>query len=163
MLGQLIGCAFSSLFTVAAYQLYSIAYKIGGPIFPAPNSEVPDATLRSTKLTLNAKQAWLDMARLLNGEGVPAEIMPFCLFFGMVAAALPALSYIWPGCREVLPSSIGFAVGMYVLPSFTVARFIGSALNFWWERAYPSTYGRYILVLASGCILGEGVTSVFTG
>jgi uncharacterized oligopeptide transporter (OPT) family protein len=38
----------------------------------------------------------------------------------------------------------------------------GCLLNIAWERKDPQSHSRYAIVMASGFVLGEGVTSVFT-
>lgn len=51
-------------------------------------------------------------------------------------------------------------LGMYNVPSFTLARTIGGVLNWYW-RSYRGREETPIIVLASGLILGEGTMSIF--
>lgn len=48
---------------------------------------------------------------------------------------------------------------MFNVPSFTLARAIGGAVNWWW-LSYRKREETPIVVLASGLILGEGVVSI---
>ena len=50
-------------------------------------------------------------------------------------------------------------IGMYNVPSFTLARTIGGLLNWYW-RIYRQRENTPVIVLASGLILGEGVISI---
>lgn len=60
-------------------------------------------------------------------------------------------------------SSKGFFVnvriGMYNVPSFTLARTIGGLLNWYWQ-SYRRREETPVIILASGLILGEGVVSI---
>lgn len=48
---------------------------------------------------------------------------------------------------------------MYNVPSFTLARFIGGMVNWYW-KIYRKREETPIVILASGLILGEGVVSI---
>lgn len=50
-------------------------------------------------------------------------------------------------------------LGMYNVPSFTLARTIGGLVNWYWT-SYRSKEEAPIVVLASGLILGEGTMSI---
>lgn len=60
----------------------------------------------------------------------------------------------------LLPSGIGFAVGMYVSPRWTIPRVIGSAIEQAWLRADATTHRNLMVIIASGLVLGEGVASI---
>lgn len=64
--------------------------------------------------------------------------------------------------RERLPSGIAIAIGMYVTPNWTIPRVIGGFANYLWRRLAPEHARRYMIVLASGFVLGEGVISIVT-
>ena len=64
--------------------------------------------------------------------------------------------------RERLPSGIAIAIGMYVTPNWTIPRVIGGFTSYLWGRASPDHSKRYMIVLASGFVLGEGVISIVT-
>ena len=75
-----------------------------------------------------------------------------------------------PGEALVVGVQLGVAVavGMFNVPSFTLARAIGGLIAWWWSRrhrrnAVPGQEdgsSSVIIVLASGLILGEGVLSI---
>lgn len=109
---MLIGSGVSVFVSVAAFKLYSTAWEVPGPEFPAPTAMI-----------------WLDMAALVNGGSVAPHIIPFCIAAAVCAAALPALAFMLqrmsqpaegaaPNKRaelaariqHFLPSGIGFAV-----------------------------------------------------
>lgn len=58
-----------------------------------------------------------------------------------------------------VPGGIAVAVGMYNVPSFTLARTVGGLVNWYW-RIYRKREDTPVIVLASGLILGEGVVSI---
>ena len=60
----------------------------------------------------------------------------------------------------LLPSGIGFAVGMYVSPKWTIPRVIGSAIEQGWLRVNARTHRSLMVIIASGLVLGEGVASI---
>lgn len=64
--------------------------------------------------------------------------------------------------RPFLPSGVGFAVGMYVAPRWTLPRVIGSVAEVLWARRSPDTHRQLMLVVASGLVLGEGTASIVT-
>ena len=60
----------------------------------------------------------------------------------------------------LLPSGIGFAVGMYVPPKFTIPRVIGSCFEQSWRRIDGRTHRNLMVIVASGLVLGEGIASI---
>jgi uncharacterized oligopeptide transporter (OPT) family protein len=50
-------------------------------------------------------------------------------------------------------------LGMYNVPSFTLARAVGGLLSWYW-RSFLRHEETPVIVLASGLILGEGVMSI---
>jgi hypothetical protein len=56
------------------------------------------------------------MARVVNGNGLPAHVLPLCLALGGLFMLLALLSTVHPPARRWCPSGIGVAVGMYVSP-----------------------------------------------
>lgn len=54
---------------------------------------------------------------------------------------------------------VNMRIGMYNVPSFTLARAIGGLLNWYWQ-SYRRREETPVIVLASGLILGEGVVSI---
>ncbi|KAF8935797.1 hypothetical protein BGZ52_003842 [Haplosporangium bisporale] len=70
-----------------------------------------------------------------------------------------------------IPSGIAFAIGMYNLPNFTLARFVGGVVSVWWDwhckkhannpSAKYAKLGRvFLIIIASGFVLGEGTFSI---
>ena len=92
MYGQLIGCLFSSFSSVLAYLLYSTAYTIGEDPFPAPTAYV-----------------WLDMARLVDHDGLPPHVMQFAVVSSVITFCLALIGFAQPQWVPILPSSIGIA------------------------------------------------------
>jgi len=142
---QLIGTFFSVFFTVAAYMLYSNAYTIPSDALPAPTAAI-----------------WLDMAELMNGGKLPEKAAFFCIILGCIAAALPILIAFYSKLEDFLPSCVAFAVGMYVTPNWTIARVIGSLIEYIWKKKRPQSHEKYMILVASGFVLGEGITSILT-
>lgn len=60
----------------------------------------------------------------------------------------------------LLPSGIGFAVGMYVSPKWTIPRVLGSVAEQLWFRLRPGSHASLMVVCASGLVLGEGTASI---
>lgn len=156
--------SFASVFvSVGAYALYTSAFHIPGPEFPAPTAEI-----------------WLDMAELVNGGQLPSHVLPFCIASAALAAMLPLASFFIhsegqeadldqpPGSGvsqkllRALPSGIGFAVGMYVAPKWTLPRIIGSLIEQGWLVWKPKSHASLMVVVASGLVLGEGTASIVT-
>jgi len=142
---QLVGSFFSVFFAVAAYQLYSTAYEIPSALLPAPTAAI-----------------WIDMAELVNGGHLPDKVSQFCLALALIAACFPILIAIFPKMDSYLPSCVAFAVAMYVTPNWTIARVVGSAVDYFWKKYRPQSHEKYMIIVASGFVLGEGITSILT-
>ena len=144
---QLIGSLFSVVFAMAAWYLYTSAYTIPGPEFA-----VPSATL------------WLDMSEFLTQPDakLPRNLTWFCVVGGILAGALPILEKLRPTWSPYLPSAVAFAIGMYLTPSWTIPRFIGSVVQTTWLKLWPRSHNRSMIIVASGLVLGEGILSIVT-
>eukprot|EP00891_Asterochloris_glomerata_P000998 jgi/Astpho2/998/fgenesh1_pg.00016_%23_158_t len=165
---MLLGSGASVFVSVAAYALYTSSAQVPGPEFPAPTAEI-----------------WLDMAELVNGGQLPPHVLPFCCAAGALAALLPISSFLLQRHRDhlthqdlaspiqkparltiilqnVLPSGIGFGVGMYVSPQWTLPRVIGSVVEQTWLFAHARSHANLMVVIASGLVLGEGTASIVT-
>eukprot|EP01116_Phalansterium_solitarium_P003425 TRINITY_DN1424_c0_g1_i1.p1 TRINITY_DN1424_c0_g1~~TRINITY_DN1424_c0_g1_i1.p1 ORF type:complete len:663 (-),score=185.50 TRINITY_DN1424_c0_g1_i1:463-2451(-) len=140
--GQMIGSFFSVFFAVAAYALYTSAYEVPGPQLPAPTAQI-----------------WIDMAKLVNGGTLAENVLGFCIGFAVFAGALPLLE-LWPRFCPFLPSGIAFAVAMYVTPNYTIPRVVGGCIQWFWKRRRPESHNKYMIVVASGFVLGEGIVSI---
>jgi len=143
--GQLVGTTFSIFVSVGAYALYSAAYGVPSEQFPVPTAYV-----------------WLAMAELVNGGQLADNVLWFCIASFVLSGLLPLIAFFRPNLKDWLPSAVSFGIGMYVTPNWTVARFIGSACQFLWFSYHRESHDKYMLVVASGAILGEGLTSILT-
>ncbi|KAK0193877.1 OPT oligopeptide transporter protein-domain-containing protein [Armillaria mellea] len=146
--GQLIGSAFSILVTTTAYTLYNRAYEIPGPSFPAPTAYV-----------------WLSLARLLRDGQLPEQSGVFMLAFAIVFGAVAAFKtyatqrHLW--YAKWIPSGVAFAIGFLNTPSFSIARLIGGVIDHVYRTRYAKDKSDIrLIVIASGFVLGEGVTSI---
>jgi uncharacterized oligopeptide transporter (OPT) family protein len=176
--GQLIGSLVSVFVTTTAFALYSRAYAIPGPNFPAPTAYV-----------------WLNLARLLRSSSLPPHVDKFMVVFGAAAGCLALLkarsAMSRTGWVKWIPSGVAFAIGMLNTPNFSMTRLVGGIVELAWRRREiarkrrsppgsdvddsgdeddgrddPSGAGRddvaeiIIVILASGFVLGEGVGSI---
>eukprot|EP00884_Botryococcus_braunii_P006444 jgi/Botrbrau1/15800/Bobra.4_1s0150.2 len=160
-LAMLLGSAVSVPVSVAAYSLYTHAYEVPGPEFPAPTASI-----------------WLDMAQLVNGGELPKHVLPYCAGGAVAAALIPLAAMLLEGLAEdgpsraarqlansalhLLPSGISFAVGMYVAPRWTIPRVLGSVAEQIWKRVAPGSHRNLMVVIASGLVLGEGTAALIT-
>lgn len=77
---MLLGSAVSAAVSVAAYTLYTSAWQVPGPDFPAPTAEI-----------------WLDMADLVS-----ACVLPFTSVSGLLVNDLGRVIVVgWPTQRDV--------------------------------------------------------------
>ncbi|KAI8994476.1 OPT oligopeptide transporter protein-domain-containing protein [Pilobolus umbonatus] len=163
--GQMIGSFASVFIATAAYLLYRTVYNIPSPEFPVPTAQV-----------------WLDMSRLVNGHPLPPKVSHFVFAFGVLFTVFVVLKELYPHKRWTLyiPQGIAFAIGMYNPPSFTLARVIGGYISYKWNaycemdhrhkdkpvgiHAWLEPYrviGKvFIVVVASGFVLGEGTFAI---
>ncbi|KAN0061765.1 OPT superfamily [Thecaphora frezii] len=165
--GQLIGSTLGIFVSCFAYKLYTSAYEIPGPQFPAPTAAV-----------------WLNLARLVNQGHLPTRAGTFMVLFGGVFAMTGVLKTLLriralrqeksgvrtPASRlsKLVPSGIAFAVGMLNTPNFSLARLLGGVVAHLYARrlarqrpnsASPLA-GIFIIIVASGFVLGEGAASI---
>ncbi|KAJ4477207.1 OPT oligopeptide transporter protein-domain-containing protein [Lentinula aciculospora] len=146
--GQLIGSVVSIFVTTTAYSLYTRVYPIPGPSFPAPTAYV-----------------WLSFARLLRDGQLPENSYVFMVVFAIIFALVSAVKFyaakkqLW--WAKWIPSGVAFAIGFLNTPSFSIARLIGGILEHIFHKRYARSGGDIrLIVIASGFVLGEGVTSV---
>ncbi|KAJ1307878.1 hypothetical protein OPQ81_001958 [Rhizoctonia solani] len=150
--GQMIGSVVSIFVSAVAYNLYTRAYAIPGPQFPAPTAYV-----------------WLSFARLIgSGNGLPDHTKPFIINAAVITTILTSFKVQalsrgkwW---AKWIPSGVAFAIGFLNTPSFTIARLIGGIAELLYRRrvARLRLEGKFandvgIVILASGFVLGEGV------
>lgn len=125
--GQVIGSLYGAVISALVYRLYVSVYPVPGPMFEIPTAYV-----------------WIFTARLVTGQGLPEMAWPiagiasvlfaFATVFRIYGAATGytggrSKSAPW---RAWIPGGIAVAVGMYNVPSFTLARAIGGVIVLWW-------------------------------
>ena len=142
--GQMIGSFVGAIVSAGVYKLYTGVYDVPGGLFQVPTAYV-----------------WIFAARLVTGQGLPDMAWQYALGAGIIFAFLTMLRAAghekwW---RPWVPGGIAVAVGMYNVPSFTLARTIGGMINWYW-KGYRQREETRVIVLASGLILGEGLISI---
>lgn len=138
--GQLIGSLFGAVISALVYRLYVSVYEVPGPMFQIPTAYV-----------------WIFTARLVTGQGLPEMAWPTAGIASVIFAIATVLriygaatgykggrakSAPW---RAWIPGGIAVAVGMYNVPSFTLARAIGGVIALWWgwrQKRARKTLGR---------------------
>lgn len=149
--GQLVGSLFGAVISAGVYRLYTSVYPVPGKLFQVPTAFV-----------------WIDCSRLVFGEGLPDRAWEFaCAFAVLFSLATVARGWIVKGARrDWIPGGIAVAVGMYNVPSFTLARVAGGLVTWWWNKGRGSEDRQggdgetVLIILASGLILGEGIVSI---
>lgn len=131
--GQMIGSLVGAVLSTAVYKMYVNVYEIPGPMFQTPTAYV-----------------WIFTARLVTGQGLPTKAWEASIIAGIVFVAITILrifaaSPVANGGRSAgipapwrswVPGGIAVAVGMFNVPSFTLARAIGGLIAWWWSRAH---------------------------
>ena len=144
--GQLIGSAVGAVVSACIYRLYTSVYQVPGDLFQVPTAYV-----------------WVFTARLVTGKGLPEGVESWAA--GAAAIwTLATILRIWARAkakcwREWIPGGIAVAVGMYNVPSFTLARAIGGLMAWYW-KSYKGKQETPLVVVASGLVLGEGFVSI---
>ncbi|GAD99838.1 oligopeptide transporter, OPT family, putative [Paecilomyces variotii No. 5] len=124
--GQLIGSLFGAVVSTAVYKMYVHVYDVPGPMFQTPTAYV-----------------WIFTARLVTGQGLPPMAWQAAMIMGAIFVVLTILrifgapSNVGKGRRAApwrawVPGGIAVAVGMYNVPSFTLARAIGGLIAWYW-------------------------------
>ncbi|KAG0651471.1 oligopeptide transporter [Hyphodiscus hymeniophilus] len=142
--GQIIGSTVGAVVSALIYRLYTSVYEVPGDLFQVPTGYV-----------------WIFTARLVTGKGLPPMAAQWALGAAVIFTVTTMVRILGAGKRwhPYIPGGIAVAVGMYNVPSFTLARAIGGFINWYW-RSYRRREETPIVVLASGLILGEGVVSI---
>lgn len=142
---QFIAQCIGTLFLVA---LSSVMYKVYNQVYtiPSDNFRIPTAII------------WVDCLRLVTGEGLPpmaweASVITFVVFAAIAIAKNVSTS---PKLRY-LPSGVAVGIGIYNTPNFTLARFVGGVISYWWMKRSPRRVA--MIIFLSGLVLGEGVFS----
>ncbi|PGH09383.1 hypothetical protein AJ79_05695 [Helicocarpus griseus UAMH5409] len=133
--GQAIGSLFGAVVSAAVYKLYISVYDVPSDMFQVPTAYV-----------------WIFTARLVTGQGLPEKAWQTATIAGVIFVFITILRIVgapssplaptavaggkkgnapW---RAWVPGGIAVAVGMYNVPSFTLARAIGGIIAWWWGR-----------------------------
>ena len=128
--GQTIGSLFGAVLSTAVYKVYVSVYDVPGPIFQTPTAYL-----------------WIFTARLVTGQGLPrmawtASWIASSIFVAATILRTIAVSPMANGgraadvsapWRQFIPGGIAVAVGMFNVPSFTLARSIGGLIAWGWK------------------------------
>ena len=130
------------------YRLYVSVYQVPGDLFQVPTGYV-----------------WVFTARLVTGKGLPTGVAQWATGAAVIWT-IATIVRIWARAegqwwREWVPGGIAVAVGMYNVPSFTLARAIGGLMAWYW-KTYLGKQETPLVVVASGLVLGEGVVSILS-
>ncbi|OKP06425.1 hypothetical protein PENSUB_6415 [Penicillium subrubescens] len=128
--GQIIGSLVGAVLSTAVYKMYVNVYEIPGEMFQTPTAYV-----------------WIFTARLVTGEGLPNMAWQVSVIAGLIWAILTAVRITAaspafapngqpPAWRNWIPGGIAVAVGIFNVPSFTLARAIGGMIAWWWARKH---------------------------
>jgi uncharacterized oligopeptide transporter (OPT) family protein len=109
---------------------------------------------------------------LIVGDGsLPPRSKEFMLAFAALFGLTSGLR-TFAGSRrqssrwlELLPSGVAFAIGFLNTPPFSIARLIGGVVEYIYRQRMQRTESGTdikLIIVASGLVLGEGVTSVVT-
>ncbi|KMK62621.1 oligopeptide transporter, OPT family [Aspergillus fumigatus Z5] len=133
--GQMIGSLVGAVLSTAVYRMYVSVYQVPGPMFQTPTAYV-----------------WIFTARLVTGQGLPpmawqASLLAGTVFVAITIVRIYAASPLANGGRRNVsapwrawvPGGIAVAVGIFNVPSFTLARAIGGIIAWWWSRKHTNT------------------------
>lgn len=152
-IAQMIGTVWSIFLSSAMYKVYNAIYDIPNNVFRIPTAVI-----------------WIDCSRLVTGEGLPPYAFEVSLAFGLIFGVISLVKNLYkndPDMQRILvylPSGVAVGIGIYNVPSFTIARFIGGVIAYFWlKRTNHSHDGKTaMIVFSSGLVLGEGMFSVVT-
>ncbi|QPG76247.1 hypothetical protein FOA43_003633 [Brettanomyces nanus] len=154
-IAQIYGSIFSIFMSSLMYKVYTNLYEIPGKMFKIPTAVI-----------------WIDCARLVNGTGLPPKVLEFSIIFGTIFGLISLLKNLVTNTKckfyrylKYLPDGVPVGIGIYNVPSFTFARFIGGLISYYWLKRigncekYRSSKVQMI-IFSSGLVLGEGLFSV---
>ncbi|RFN47874.1 oligopeptide transporter [Fusarium flagelliforme] len=142
--GQVIGATVGSILSAFIYRIYTKVYTIPGDLFQVPTAYV-----------------WIFTARLVTGSGLPDRAKEWAIGAAVLFACATIIRTLAIGkkWRPLIPGGIAVAVGMYNVPSFTLARTVGGLFAWYWVHISKRKQTP-LIILASGFILGEGFLSI---
>lgn len=147
---QVIGTIYSVFLSSIMYKVYNSVYEI-----PSQTFRVPTAVI------------WIDCSRLVTGEGLPPKAFEFSIIFAIIFGLISlAKNLITPQSKYhkylvYLPSGVAVGIGIYNTPNFTLARFLGGVIGYFWMTRGDQSKVK-IIIISSGLVLGEGLLSGFT-
>merc|ERR1712129_556647 len=106
-----------------------------------------------------------NMAQLLNGGSLAQNVGGFCIA-GAVCGALLSLLHdaVCVGRFErfnaYVPSGVALAIGLYITPNYVLPRIAGALLQFVWRKKDVQSFDKFMIVCASGFVLGEGIFAI---
>lgn len=152
---QMIGTVYSIFLSSIMYKVYNSVYDI-----PSSSFRIPTAVI------------WIDCARLVTGEGLPPKVYEFSVMFGIIFGIISLIkNTITPRNKyhkylTYIPSGVALGIGIYNTPNFTLARFVGGVVSYFWmnNNSIGNSKDRRItmVIQSSGLVLGEGLMSGFT-
>jgi putative OPT family oligopeptide transporter len=140
-LAQLVGICAGIVLVVPAYYLFTAAHQLGSDEIPAP-----------------AAFAWKAMAELLvQGFGaLPPHAVPALAIAAAIGVILPSLRKI-DRIKAYVPSGLAMGIA-FIVPAFnSLVMFYGLVIYLIWKRLRPESADKYVFVVASGFIAGEGL------
>ncbi|TID30653.1 hypothetical protein CANINC_000809 [Pichia inconspicua] len=159
LIAQIIGSIWGIIIATPMYKWYNHLYEIPGPLYKIPTAVI-----------------WIDCARLVNGHHLPERVGTFVIFFGILFFILALIKGInnesskYYRYTKFIPSGVAVGIGIYNTPSFTLARFLGGLISWYWlSRARATNQMRSsafenskvtLIIFSSGLVLGEGLFSV---
>lgn len=131
--GQVVGATVGAVVSAFIYRLYTSVYDVPGDLFQVPTAFV-----------------WIFTARLVTGDGLPPRAREFAVAAAVVFAVSTFVRAKGAGrpWHPYVPGGIAVAVGMYNVPSFTLARTVGGLANWYW-RVRLGREDTPLIVLAS--------------
>ena len=87
----------------------------------------------------------------------------FGVLFALIASLKIVCARMKSSYTRWIPSGVAFAIGFLNTPSFSIARLIGGIIEYIYRRRMSEGQDdMQLIIIASGFVLGEGVTSVIS-
>ncbi|KAF2170765.1 hypothetical protein M409DRAFT_63835 [Zasmidium cellare ATCC 36951] len=141
---QIVGSVFGAFISTGIYRLYTSTYQMPSTLFPLPASLL-DVT----------------RAKLLHGRGLPPGAGQYAIGVGIFFLVTSCVKIVYANrwWQNLIPNATSFAIGIFLVPSFTISRAVGGIL-FWYLVHVRHMQRDPILVVGSGLVLGESLGSV---
>ncbi len=153
IIAQCIGITAGILVVVPAYiLLQSVAERKGTQIgmseeYPAP-----------------AAHAWKGVAEILSKgfDALPTNAYWAILAGLVIGTLMPVIRKVFPKAAPYTPSGLAFGIAFIVTPQYPIGMFLGSMLLVAWRWLKPIQCKALVFAMASGLIVGEGLTNLLT-